>query len=77
MPTLAMRPRRAPPPAARHMAAGHYCAPLPALQELRLPAPQGRSVMQLLQRHDFSSARAALLGSVPGRHSGAVLHAWG
>ncbi|KAL4425897.1 hypothetical protein ABPG75_009913 [Micractinium tetrahymenae] len=44
---------------------------------LRLPPAVAREALQLVARHDFSAARGHLVASVPGRHTGAALHAWG
>ena len=41
------------------------------LAALRLPAADAARAFALVDGHDFSSARAALLPSVPGRHQGA------
>ena len=38
--------------------------------------PAARSLLQAVAAVDFSSARAALVGSVPGRHQGSALHKW-
>ncbi|KAL4447972.1 hypothetical protein ABPG75_005191 [Micractinium tetrahymenae] len=47
------------------------------LAALQLPGPDWAWLSRLLSRHDFSRARAALLGSVPGSHSGADLERLG
>ena len=39
---------------------------------LKLDSQASQQAKQLLKSHDFSSARAALVPSVPGRHTGAV-----
>ncbi len=41
------------------------------LAKLRLPAADAAHAAALVDRHDFSSARGALLPSVPGTHRGA------
>ena len=43
---------------------------------IALPGACGAELQQLLAAHDFSSARVALLPSVPGYHSGQGLRAW-
>ena len=43
------------------------------LTELKLDRATSQHALGLLQGHDFSSARAALVASTPGRHKG-VLH---
>lgn len=47
------------------------------LEQLRLPPSAARAAQSALTRHDFSHARARLVASVPGYHSGPRLHQWG
>mmetsp|Transcript_45232 Transcript_45232/g.113198 ORF Transcript_45232/g.113198 Transcript_45232/m.113198 type:complete len:247 (+) Transcript_45232:656-1396(+) len=42
-----------------------------------IPPSEHRQLVQVCQEHDFSCARAQLLSSVPGRHTGDALHAHG
>lgn len=47
------------------------------IEQLRLPAAAARTARELMQQHDFSPARAHLVASVPGYHTGAVhSHEW-
>ena len=47
------------------------------LAQLHLPQPAADEAQALVRRHDFSAARAALVASVPGHHSGPNLTAYG
>lgn len=44
------------------------------LEALRLPARDWQNLSVAVSRHDFSSARVALVPSTPGRHVGSALH---
>eukprot|EP00884_Botryococcus_braunii_P012229 jgi/Botrbrau1/21006/Bobra.0144s0022.1 len=47
------------------------------INAMRLPYQSAREARDLIARHDFSSARATLVGSVPGPHKGRNLSSWG
>ena len=67
-----------PPKDAASPPSSHFETDLAAyLAELRLPVPAARHARDLLARHDFSPARGRLVGSVPGRFTGAAVHSWG
>jgi tyrosyl-DNA phosphodiesterase 1 len=47
------------------------------LATLQLPGTAGAATLAAVRDHDFSSARAALVASTPGRHVGEALHMQG
>ncbi|GAB4821749.1 hypothetical protein N2152v2_008795 [Parachlorella kessleri] len=47
------------------------------LRELRLPPSVSIAARAVVSLHDFSAARAHLVGSVPGWHKGGMLSRWG
>ena len=65
LPALAVQDAESPQRSAFGNALADYLA------KLRLPPADAAYAAALVARHDFSSARAALLPSVPGSHSGA------
>ncbi|PRW59620.1 tyrosyl-DNA phosphodiesterase 1 [Chlorella sorokiniana] len=47
------------------------------VRALNLPLGDARRTLRLIAAHDFSAARAHIVASVPGYHTGSSMHKWG